>query len=246
MGKKTAFDSDTWQRAVIKNAREMGVDVTPDQARAMNIHADELIQWNRVSNLTAITEPLDMAIKHYVDSLAPARLIPENARVLDMGSGGGFPGVPLKIVRPDLIITLVDSVRKKTSFVNYAIGRLRLSDIHAVHARIENLADDPDFCGRFDLVISRAFTALATFAELSVPFLASGGSLLAMKGPQAEHDHEINDMRDDGTICFGDVRFKIRIQRYLLPMLGDQRRMVNLTPLSPYDAVSIHSLGGRS
>ena len=231
MDKKTSLDSEAWLQMVIAGANALGVKVTLPQAQAMSLHARELTQWNRVSNLTAITDPVEMAIKHYVDSLAPMASIPKGARVLDVGSGGGFPGLPIKIVRTDIDVTLVDSVRKKTSFLNYAIGKLNLKGIHAMHARIEALAIDPAFRGRFDIVISRAFAALENFAAMSVLFLAPGGSLLAMKGPQAEHDHETGAMDDSKTVVFNGTRFKLEISSYTLPILGDQRRMVRLLPL---------------
>lgn len=223
------IESEAWQRTVIAGAGELGVEVTPEQAQAMSVHAGELLQWNRISNLTAITDSIEVAIKHHVDSLVLVNMIAEGARVLDAGAGGGFPGLPVKIVRPDLSIFLVDSVRKKTSFLNYTIGKLKLRDIHAVHGRMEDLATQSLYRGNFDVVISRAFSALEAFAALSLPFLSPGGILLAMKGPQAEHDHEIEDIADDDTIVLAGTRFKIHIHRYTLPVLGDQRRLVRLT-----------------
>lgn len=222
-------DSESWQRTVIAGAGELGVEVSPEQARAMSIHARELLQWNRVSNLTAITDTVDVAIKHHVDCLAVVNMIPESARVLDAGTGGGFPGLPIKIVRPDLSIVLVDSVRKKTSFLNYTIGKLNLHNIQAVHGRLEDLGDQSPYRGNFDVVICRALSALEDFAALSLPFLSASGSLMAMKGPQAEHDHEIDDIADDATLVFAGTRFKIDIHRYILPVTGDQRRLVRLT-----------------
>lgn len=223
------IDSEAWQWTVIAGAGELGVNVSLEQAQAMSVHAGELIQWNRISNLTAITDAVEVAIKHHVDSLALVNMIPERARVLDAGAGGGFPGLPIKIVRPDLSITLVDSVRKKTSFLNYTIGKLNLRGIHAVHGRLEDLADQSSYRGNFDVVVSRAFSALEHFAALALPFLTTGGSLLALKGPQAESDHEIDGIADDDTLVLAGTRFKIRIHRYTLPVLGDQRRLVRLT-----------------
>jgi 16S rRNA (guanine527-N7)-methyltransferase len=225
------IDSEAWQWTVIAGASELGVAVSPEQARAMSVHAGEMLQWNRTSNLTAITDPMEVAIKHHVDSLALVNMIPEGARALDAGAGGGLPGLPIKIVRPDLSITLVDSVRKKISFLNYTIGKLNLRDIHAVHGRLEDLAADSNYRRNVDLVICRAFSALEDFAALALPFLVPGGSLLAMKGPQAEHDHEIDDVADDGTLTLAGTRFHIHIHRYTLPILGDQRRLVRLTPV---------------
>lgn len=223
------IDSDAWRRVVIAGAAQLGVEVSDEQVRCMAVHAGELLTWNRISNLTAITDPMQVAVKHVVDSLAPVAMIPPRASVLDAGAGGGFPGLPIKIVRPDLTITLVDSVRKKISFLNYVIGKLHLSGIRGVHGRLEDLAAHPAYRGRFDMVVCRAFSSLADFARLTLPFLCAGGSLLALKGPQAEHDHEIDEIDPSGALILAGTRFRIRIQRYTLPVLGDERRLVRLT-----------------
>jgi 16S rRNA (guanine527-N7)-methyltransferase len=224
------IDSEQWRQTVIRGASVLGLEVSVEQARSMQRHARELLQWNRTTNLTAITDPLDVAVKHYVDSLAAVIWIGRGARILDAGSGGGFPGIPLKIMRPDLTITLVDSVRKKVSFLKYAIRTLNLNGITAVHGRLEDLGSSLPYRNNYDLVMCRAFSSLEDFTRLTLPFLAAGGSLLAMKGPQVEHDHE--DPAADGTIGRGGTSFSMQIHRYRLPLLEAQRRLVRLTPVS--------------
>lgn len=226
------IDSEPWRQTVVEGASALGLDVSVDQARIMGRHALELLQWNRITNLTTITDPLEVALKHYVDALAAVPLIGDGARVLDAGSGGGFPGIPLNIVRPDLSVTMVDSVRKKVSFLKHAIRTLGLREIDAFHGRLEELAGSPAFCGRFDIVVCRAFSSLENFVSLALPFLSPGGSLLAMKGPQADHDHEILNRKDEGTIIFNGISLAIHIYRYRLPRLDAQRSLVRLTPLS--------------
>ena len=226
------IDSDTWRQAVIEGASELGLDVSVDQARTMGRHALELLQWNRVTNLTTITEPLDVAVKHYVDALAAAPWIGDRCRVLDAGAGGGFPGIPLAILRPDLSVTLVDSVRKKVSFLKHAIRTLGLSGTDAVHGRLENLRLLPDYGGRYDRVVCRAFSSLEDFANLTLPFLAPGGSLLAMKGPQSGLAQETANQKDGGSIIFGGTSFSMRIHRYRLRLLDAPRSLVMLTPLA--------------
>ncbi len=226
------IDSDTWRQAVIEGASGLGLDVSVDQARTMGRHALELLQWSRVTNLTTITEPLDVAVKHYVDALAAAPWIGDRARVLDAGSGGGFPGVPLAILRPDLSVILVDSVRKKVSFLKHAIRTLGLSGIDAVHGRLEDLRLLPEYRGKFDRVLCRAFSSLEDFANLTLPFLSPGGCLLAMKGPQADLAHETANQKDDGAIILGGTSFSMRIHRYRLPLLDARRSLVMLTPLA--------------
>lgn len=215
---------------MIEGALALGLAVSVDQARTMGRHALELLQWNRTTNLTAITDPLEVAVKHYVDAVAAASWIGDSARVLDAGSGGGFPGIPLKIVRPDLSVTLVDSVRKKVSFLKYAIRTLGLSGIHAVHGRLEDLGVSPHYRDRFDLVVCRAFSSLEDFVTVTAAFLAPGGSLLALKGREADHDHQALNRTDAGAFTLGGTSFSMQIHRYRLPFLGAQRSLVLLTP----------------
>jgi len=224
------IDSGQWQRTVIEGASTLGLTVTVEQARAMGMHARLLLEWNRTTNLTAITDPMAVAVKHDVDSLAAVRWIGEAVRILDAGSGGGFPGIPLKILRPDLSITLVDSVRKKISFLKHTIRTIGLEGIEAVHGRLEVLGESPRYRGAFDMVVCRAFSSLDTFAERAGGFLASGGSLLALKGPQT--DHACETAENGSTIRLGGRSFAIQVDHYALPILNLQRRAVRLTPLT--------------
>jgi len=139
-----------------------------------------LAKWNRTYNLTAIREPERMITHHVLDSLAVLPHLPERAglRVLDVGSGGGVPGMPLAIARPDWRVVMLDSNHKKSAFVQQAVIELALGNAEAVTARVEDYAP----AAPFDIVISRAFSDLATFAESSARHLAPGGRLVAMKG----------------------------------------------------------------
>ena len=226
------IDSDTWRQAVIEGASGFGLDVSVGQAQTMGRHALELLQWSRVTNLTTITEPMDVAVKHYVDALAAAPWIGDRARVLDAGAGGGFPGIPLAILRPDLSVTLVDSVRKKVSFLKHAIRALGLSGVDAVHGRLEALGRLPEYSGKYDRVVCRAFSSLEDFAGLALPFLSPGGCLLAMKGPLTGHAHGAAKQMGDGSVIFGGISFSMQIQRYRLPVLDARRSLVMLTPLA--------------
>ncbi|BBO66174.1 ribosomal RNA small subunit methyltransferase G [Desulfosarcina alkanivorans] len=232
MGDIATIDSEQWRQTVIRGALVWGVAVSDAQARIMGRHALELLHWNRTTNLTAITDPLAVAVKHYVDAVAVVPWIHRGARILDAGSGGGFPGIPLNILRPDLSVTLVDSVRKKVSFLKYAIRTLNLNGITAVHGRLEDLGPSPPYRGSYDLVVCRAFSSLEDFAGRTLPFLSPGGSLLAMKGPQSDPDQENENHKDDGPIVLGGTSFSVRRHRYRLPFLDAQRSLVRLTPVS--------------
>ena len=220
------IDSESWRRTLVKGARGLGVPVTDKQARAMGRHAAELLFWNQTTNLTAIVDPMDVAIKHYVDAIAVVSRIEKAKRVLDAGSGGGFPGIPLKIMRPDLSVTLVDGVRKKVSFLKHAIRILRLDNIEAVHGRLENLAKSAPYQSGFDLVVCRAFSSVEKFALLGIPFLAQGGRLLAMKGPDADNEAFLSSP----TIAFGGLSFDLHVDTYRLPILNAERCLIVLTP----------------
>lgn len=149
----------------------------------LELFVAELLKWNKKLNLTAITDLKEIAAKHIVDSLFISSLIAENNVVLDIGSGAGFPGIPLGITRPDLEIVSVDAIAKKIQFQKHIIRLLALENFNPLHVRIEDL--DPIYFGKFDVVVSRAFTSLDSFAELSKPFMKPGGKMIAMKGPGA-------------------------------------------------------------
>lgn len=143
-----------------------------------------LLKWNRVYNLTAIRDPAQMVTHHLLDSLAVAPFVARHARIADVGSGGGLPGIPLAIVRPDVAVTSIEAVSKKVSFQQQARIELDLCNFAVVNARVESLHPDP----LFDVVISRAFSELADFVRLTSALLRPGGRFLAMKGvyPEAE------------------------------------------------------------
>lgn len=156
----------------------------PERAAAFNRYAEMLRERNEKINLTAITEPEEVKIKHFLDSCSAAELLPGGASVLDIGSGAGFPGLPLKIVRPDLTVTLLDSVNKKVAFVSDVVAELKLSGVTAVHARIEDFPHK----GEYDAVVSRAVAELSTLAEYALPFVKIGGAFIAYKSEKAESE----------------------------------------------------------
>ncbi len=148
---------------------------------------EHLLEVNAHTNLTAIREPVAIIDKHYVDSLLATELIPEGARVLDLGCGPGFPSIPLAITRPDLKITALDSTTKKIDFVQKSAEILQLSNLNAISGRAED-ANLRKTLGKFDIVISRAVARLNILCELCLPHLKIGGSLIALKGAKFEEE----------------------------------------------------------
>ncbi|MFO8048149.1 MAG: 16S rRNA (guanine(527)-N(7))-methyltransferase RsmG [Desulfosudaceae bacterium] len=234
-----AAGSQSWQAFLRDHARQMGLDITTSQAILMASHASELARWNRKVNLTTITDPAEMAVKHFLDSLVPADHLFNGATLLDMGSGGGFPGIPLKIVNPALKVTLLDATRKKISFLTQVIRLLELDDIRATRARAEEPENFPGPDRTFDIIICRALASLDRFVELALPFLKPGGRLIAMKGDYSE-DKIVNLKKtplttDKKSSPISDL-FAINTHDYRLPLAGDQRRLIILDHLRPEKA----------
>ena len=204
-----------------KGAAAFGLNLSPDQAGLLAAHARELMHWNAKMNLTAITDMRLVAYKHFVDALAAAIFLERPARVMDIGSGAGFPAVPMKVICPDLDITMVDAVRKKVSFLNHVVRTLKLDNINALHARVESLAKDPGHFQMYDAVTARGFADLGKLATLAGPLLAPGGRIYALKGA-----HALEEITPELK-----TRFHITHETYSLPFVDAQRFVVILEPL---------------
>lgn len=154
------------------------------QLGAFAAYGDFLLEYNEKVNLTAITDPAQIAVKHFADSVIPLSLIglPQGCSLIDVGTGAGFPGVPLKIMRPDLSLTLLDSLQKRLTFLEQLSGRLGQENAF-VHARAEAAGAMPALRGRFDVAASRAVARLSVLCEYCLPLVKVGGFMLALKGP---------------------------------------------------------------
>lgn len=155
--------------------------------KAYQIYMDYLQEVNAHTNLTAITDPREIEVKHFKDSLTVLSYIKEKDKVLDIGAGAGFPGLPLRIEK-DFDLTLIDSVNKKVVFMNEVIEKLGLKNTRAIHTRAEDYAKEKR--ESFDVVVSRAVANMATLSEYALPFLKLGGLFIALKGPKAEEELE--------------------------------------------------------
>jgi 16S rRNA (guanine527-N7)-methyltransferase len=165
----------------------LGIDLTTEQQRAFEKYAHELIDWNERINLTAITEPLAIEMRHFLDSLSVLRAIPiqPGKRVIDVGTGAGFPGVPLRIVCSDMRLTLLESTGKKTAFLEHIVSELNLTNTRIVNARAEDAGQDPEHREKYDLVLARAVAHMPILVEYLLPLCKVGGYCVALKGESA-------------------------------------------------------------
>jgi 16S rRNA (guanine527-N7)-methyltransferase len=170
------------QKILIEGGKAFGVDLDEKAIKAFDIYLKELLKWNQKINLTAILSEKGIVLKHFLDSLSVKPYLPKRPSVLDIGSGAGFPGIPLKIVQPAFQMTLIDSVRKKVDFQRHVIRVLGLRGTEAIHGRAQDREIVQNLGGQFDITLSRAFSDLRTFLVLSFPFLKGGGTAIAMKG----------------------------------------------------------------
>ena len=208
---------------LLSGSRELGVPLSDAQLASLNSFAEELKRWNRKINLTAIDDDQGIAVKHLVDSLSLLKVVQGSGRLLDIGSGGGFPCIPVKIALPGLEIVSVDAVVKKISFQKQAVRLLNLVHFQAIHVRAETLAEK--YASYFDWVVSRAFSDLPSFVAMALPLLKRKGRMVAMKGRNAaeevaaaegaleEMGARIESCLDFSLPCSGDARSLVVIAK---------------------------------
>lgn len=198
-------------KAIEQGASVMGLRLSAEQLKLLGRHVDLLLKWNKSINLTAITDPAEIAEKHVLDSLALAPVLPHGS-FLDAGSGGGFPGIPVAIARPDLEVVLVDSVQKKVAFLKNALAELRLPRVKAVAVRLEGSPSREDL-PRVHAAVARATAAPEEWLALAEHYVLPGGVAICMLGPADEAPERIGELTLQQELG------------YQLPVSGAQRRL---------------------
>ena len=171
-----------------EGAKALGISLNDVQLDNFIKYMELLLEWNENVNLTAITEPGEVITKHFLDSLTALNLIPDGASVADIGCGAGFPGLPLKMARDDIKLTLLDSLAKRINFLNAVITETGISGVTCVHSRAEDAGQDKEYREKFDVAVSRAVANLTTLSEYCLPFVKVGGYFIALKGPLADEE----------------------------------------------------------
>ena len=185
--------------------QNLGICLSERQREQFDRYYEMLIEWNNVMNLTGITEYDEVNLKHFADSLTVVRVtdLKEKKSVIDIGTGAGFPGIPLKIVYPELRITLLDSLNKRIRFLDAVIEELGLDEIKTLHGRAEDYAKKGEYREKYDLAVSRAVANLSTLSEYCLPFVRIGGNFISYKSGSS--DEEIKDAERAVKILGGKI-----------------------------------------
>ena len=174
----------------IGKLKEFNIEINEEQIKSFEKYMNLLLEWNEKINLTAITQPDEVKLKHFVDSLTVLKYINDDDKVIDIGTGAGFPGIPLKIMKENTKITLLDSLNKRINFLNIVIETLNIRNIQAIHGRAEEIARNKLYREKYDVAVSRAVANLSTLTEYMLPFVKVGGKCICMKGANVNEELE--------------------------------------------------------
>ena len=203
---------EEFKREFEKYLEKMSISLNKEQYDQFYAYMLLLIEWNEKINLTAITEPQEIILKHFVDSLTIAKYIEEGKTIIDMGTGAGFPGIPLKIYRNDVKVVLADSLNKRIKFLNEVIEKLQLKNIETIHCRAEELGKNKEYREKFDYATSRAVANLSTLSEYLLPFIKLNGSGIFMK--TMEIDEELENAKKAIKILGGRIE---KVDKFEIP-----------------------------
>ena len=207
---------------------ELSIKLLDEQYKQFYEYMNLLIEWNEKINLTAIIEPEEIILKHFIDSLTINKYIENDKSIADIGTGAGFPGIPLKIANPQNEVVLIDSLNKRIKFLDEVISINKLDKVQAIHARAEEIGHNKDYRGQFDIVTSRAVARLNTLLEYMMPLVKVGGECICMKGPNVEE--ELEEAKNAIEIFGGELE---KIEEITLPESDNKRTIIVIKSLKP-------------
>lgn len=197
------MEKEIFVEKIIENSKKINIDINETEANKFYEYTQLLLEWNNKINLTAITEENDIILKHYIDSLTTSELIKDSKTIMDIGTGAGFPGIPLKIVNEEKEFVLVDSLNKRIKFLEEVKEKIELKNLELIHSRVEDLAKNKKYRENMDVVISRAVANTRVLVEYMLPFVRLNGLCICMKGPNVKN--EIEDAKKAIEILGGKI-----------------------------------------
>ena len=215
------MEKEVFSQDLFKKAKMLGIELNTKQIDMFYNYMNLLIKWNEKMNLTAIIEPKEIILKHFIDSITIKKYLKANNEVLDIGTGAGFPGIPLKIVEKNSKITLLDSLNKRITFLQEVINKLNLKDIRGIHGRAEEFVKQKGEREKYDIVTSRAVARLNVLLEYMLPFTKIGGSCICMKANNTEE--ELKEAEKAINILGGKIE---KVDKIILPESDIERNII--------------------
>ena len=204
-----------------EKSKDLSVHFSVEQLEQFFVYMKLLIEWNEKMNLTAIIEPEEIILKHFIDSITILKELKDNEKIVDVGTGAGFPGVPLSIMNPTLKVTLVDSLNKRLIFLQEVVNQLGLNNVEIIHARAEEFGQNKKYRENFDVATSRAVANLSTLSEYLIPLVKINGRVISMKASETEE--EINQAKKAIQILGGEIE---KVDKFNLPQSDIGRTII--------------------
>ena len=217
------MERESFSKELIEKAKKVNIEIDDKKEEQFYNYMKLLLEWNEKINLTAITEQNDIILKHFIDSITINKYIEQSNSIIDIGTGAGFPGIPLAIVKEKNNIILVDSLNKRINFLNEVCKEISLENIQCIHARAEELASDLEYRENYETVVSRAVARLNVLIEYMLPFVKKGGLCICMKGPNI--DRELEEAKNAIKVLGGEIE---EIVDFNLPDTDIKRKIINI------------------
>lgn len=213
--------NDDFKNKMIELSRIINIEITDEQLLSYFTYMNLLLEWNEKVNLTAITEINEVILKHFIDSMTVLKFLEESEDIIDVGTGAGFPGIPIAIMNPNKRITLLDSLNKRINFLNEVCNKLKIDNVKTIHGRAEDFGQNKDYREKYDIAISRAVANMTTLSEYLIPFIKLGGRCICMKGNEIEE--ELEQAKYAIKLLGGKIE---RVEKFNLPNSDIERNIV--------------------
>ena len=218
--------NDDFKNKMIELSKKINIDITDEQLKKFYRYMDLLLEWNEKINLTAITETDEVILKHFIDSMTVFKYLVESKNIIDVGTGAGFPGIPIAIMNQNKNITLLDSLNKRIIFLNEVCSELKINNIKTYHGRAEEFGHNKQHREKYDIAISRAVANMTTLVEYLIPFIKVGGRCICMKG------NDIEEELEQAKFAIKELGGKIeKVERFNLPNSDMERNIIIITKI---------------